>query len=648
MRFIRPAKVFLFVVLLSMPAAVFSQASTIDRLKAENEAYTALDSVKVDMLNRLALENQFVSILEAFSYGREALELSVEIGYVNGEAYAYRNLGSSYAIRQDFVTAVQLLEKAQALFETIDSQRGVADCYISMGHVYRWQLDYFKAIEYQKKAADIYAKLDMPERYGVTLHNLGENYLLIGDLKTAQQVTQQATKIFKTVDNKQVLTSCYKVFGQIAFERKDFRGAEEYFNEALAISDELGKDSQKEATFDVYLMLAKIYHQQGQRSEEELMLNKALLLAGDNVLLSQERQAYTQLVNHYFFYKEYELAHKTFDAFSLINEKIYEQQKIEMANMMEQVLQTIKVANENELLRQERQLQEERITLQQYQIYFFVFSIALLGTVAILLVRSGRLRKKYTEELAATNELIEEKSKKLEELVRVKDKFFSIISHDLRSPISTLAQFVVMLKTSYKNFSDQEMEDVLGKFDSQLTSTLSLADDIILWAKAEINQAPGINDAFEVNKAIEAVVKVAAEQLRMKGIVLQAEIGNHLMVSANRDQLEFCIRNILSNSIKFTPTGGHIGIGTFSEGNMVAVKIEDNGTGISLEKQSILFQSPLKQSEGELGTDGEKGKGLGLYLVNDFMKKNGGRVEVSSEEGKGSVFTLYIPVATAS
>lgn len=631
-----------------MPAAVFSQASTIDRLKAENEAYTALDSVKVDMLNRLALENQFVSILEAFSYGREALELSVEIGYVNGEAYAYRNLGSSYAIRQDFVTAVQLLEKAQALFETIGSQRGVADCYISMGHVYRWQLDYFKAIEYQKKAADIYARLDMPERYGVTLHNLGENYLLIGDLKTAQQVTQQATKIFKAVDNKQVLTSCYKVFGQIAFERKDFKGAEGYFKEALVISDELGKDSQKEATFDVYLMMAKIYHLRARKSDEERMLKQALLLAGDNVLLSQERQAYAQLINHYFFYKQYDLADETFDAFSLINEKIYEQQKIEMANMMEQVLQTIKVANENELLKQEGRLQEERITLQQYQIYFFVFSIALLGMLALLLVRSGRLRKKYTEELAATNELIEEKSKKLEELVRVKDKFFSIISHDLRSPISTLAQFVVMLKTSYKDFSDQEMEDVLGKFDSQLTSTLSLADDIILWAKAEINQAPGINDAFEVNKAIEAVVKVAAEQLRMKGIVLQAEINNHLMVSANRDQLEFCIRNILSNSIKFTPTGGHIGIDTFSEGNMVAVKIADSGTGISLEKQRILFLSPLKQSEGELGTDGEKGKGLGLYLVNDFMKKNGGRVEVSSEAGKGSVFTLYIPVATAS
>jgi signal transduction histidine kinase len=264
------------------------------------------------------------------------------------------------------------------------------------------------------------------------------------------------------------------------------------------------------------------------------------------------------------------------------------------------------------------------------------------------LIRSNRLRKRHAEELATRNELIEEKSGKLEELVRVKDKFFSIISHDLRSPINTLSQFVLMLKTSHKNFSDQEMEDVLGKFDAQLTSTLSLADDIILWAKAEINQTPKANDAFEVNKAIEAVVKVAAEQLRMKGIVLQAEIGNRLMVSANRDQVEFCIRNILNNSIKFTPTGGHIGIDTFSEGSMVAVKIADSGTGISLEKQSLLFQGPLKQNEAELGTDGEKGKGLGLYLVNDFMKKNGGRVEVSSEAGKGSVFTLYIPVATAS
>jgi tetratricopeptide (TPR) repeat protein len=191
-----------------------------------------------------------------------------------------------------------------------------------MGHVYRWQLDYFKAIEYQKKAADIYARLDMPERYGVTLHNLGENYLLIGDLKTAQQVTQQATKIFMEVENKQVLTSCYKVFGQIAFERKDFKGAEGYFKEALAISEELGKDSQKEATFDVYLMMAKIYHLRARKSDEERMLKQALLLAGDNVLLSQERQAYAQLINHYFFYKQYDLADETFDAFSLINEKI--------------------------------------------------------------------------------------------------------------------------------------------------------------------------------------------------------------------------------------------------------------------------------------------------------------------------------------
>lgn len=600
------------------------------------------------MLNALALENQFVSILEAFSYGSQALELSANIGYVYGEAYAYRNLGSSYAIRQDFVTALQLLEKAETLFESIGSERGIADCYISIGHVYRWQLNYDAAIEYQQKAAGIYKKLGMPDRYGVAIHNLGENYLLVGRLDEAEKTTEEAIKIFQEIDNKQTETSCLKVFGLIAWERHDLATSEQYFKKALAISDELGADSQKEASFDCYLMLAKIYHERQQKAEEERMLKAALVLADENVLLSQQRQAYSQLINYYFFYRQFEQAHKTFEIFNELNEQIFDQQKVEMANMMEQVLQTIQVANENEILKKEKLIQEDRIEIQRYQIYFFAVSILLLSILAFFVIRNNRQRRRYNQELSERNSLIEEKSQRLEELVEVKDKFFSIISHDLRSPISTLSQFVVLLKASYKDFTDEEMEEVLEKFDGQLSSTLQLTDDIILWAKSEINQLPGTKDAFEINQAIEAVMRVTAEQVRMKGIALQTEFKNKLLVMGNKDQLEFCIRNVLSNSIKFTPTGGHIGIDVVSEGDMVAVKVSDSGTGISKEKQDLLFQSPLKQNQSELGTSGEKGKGLGLYLVNDFIKKNGGRVEVTSEPGKGSVFTLYIPVAKAS
>lgn len=611
------------------------------------EQHTSPDTARVDLLNALALENQFVSLVDALSYGRQALEESVKLGYVRGEGYAYRNLGSSYAIRRDFVTALQFLDRARRLFESVGLQRGIADCYISMGHIYRWQLDYREAVNYQWKAAHIYHSMEIPERYAICLHNLGEDYMQLNELSRADSLTRVAMGMLQEHNNLQVLTTCYKVLGQIELKRNNPEQAQQHFESAIKISGKLGYDAQKEATFESYLMLADIFRIRGDVPSEEGMLKAAQTLAADASMLIQQREAFRKLINFYFFYKQHGRANQAFEEFNELNEQLLTQQRKEMGNMMEQVLQTIAVANENEALKREGALQENRIRIQNYQIYIYLSTLVACGVIVAMMVRSNKQRNRYSLELSLRNQMIEEKSRHLQQVVEVKDKFFSIISHDLRAPIGTLSQFVGLLKANHSRLKPSEMEELLSKFDIQLNSTLALTDDIILWAKSEIDKAP----EMELTKAadlVEGVLPVLSEQLRLKGLKLEKSVDQELMVVVNKAQMEFCIRNVLSNAAKFTKDGGLISVKVFRSNGRAAIEVRDTGVGMTPEKVAGLFASPLRQSQSQPGTAGESGKGLGLYLAGDFVKKNNGQIGVESTPGEGTILSILLPLADTS
>jgi PAS domain S-box-containing protein len=234
-----------------------------------------------------------------------------------------------------------------------------------------------------------------------------------------------------------------------------------------------------------------------------------------------------------------------------------------------------------------------------------------------------------------------EQSKKLLELNATKDKFFSIIAHDLKNPIRSILGFSELLKSEV---SQGENESLIAYADILYFSskqTVELLENLLDWAKSQQNSFPFSPDPLVVNNLIASEInnlKTIAEQ---KNILLTDETEGQIALNADEKMISTVIRNLISNAIKFTPVNGGISVKSSLKTDRVEVSVSDTGTGISEQNKAKLFQ--LLNGFTTRGTENEKGSGLGLVLCKEFVEKHKGSIWVESEWGKGSRFTFSIP-----
>jgi PAS domain S-box-containing protein len=235
-----------------------------------------------------------------------------------------------------------------------------------------------------------------------------------------------------------------------------------------------------------------------------------------------------------------------------------------------------------------------------------------------------------------------ETEQKLQELVETKDKLFSIISHDLRGPIGNFIPVLELLS------GDTKMdENSKNKFIEQLKkateATFSLLENLLNWSRSQTNSISIQPVQFLINKVINDNIELLLYSTNQKSIEIILKIDEDFMVYADPDSINLVVRNILSNAIKFTPNKGTIIISAIDNGRQIEVEIADNGVGMKKETLDNLFTS--RTFNTTLGTNNERGSGLGLFLSKDFIEKNGGQIRVESVLGKGSKFIFTIPKA---
>lgn len=240
--------------------------------------------------------------------------------------------------------------------------------------------------------------------------------------------------------------------------------------------------------------------------------------------------------------------------------------------------------------------------------------------------------------------IYEKANKDLEEMNKTKDKFFSIIAHDLKSPFNSMLGFSEILKNNFDDYDVDMQKNSVEYIHQGINQSYKLLENLLLWAQSQrgtIEFNPKKVNLFtlisETNQLLEQVSDV-------KSIKLINEIHETIFVNADRDLLSIIIRNLISNAIKFTPKGGEISIKsqTINDSNkFVEIIVKDMGVGISKEKQSKLFD--IRESTSTKGTENEKGTGLGLILCKEFVEIHGGTIWVKSEIGKGSSFSFTIP-----
>jgi len=245
-------------------------------------------------------------------------------------------------------------------------------------------------------------------------------------------------------------------------------------------------------------------------------------------------------------------------------------------------------------------------------------------------------RKKAEEQLVQSEQHLREAN-------ATKDKFFSIIAHDLKSPFNSLIGFSELLYEEYDQFDEEEIREFINQIYINATNSLKLLDNLLQWAKSQTGGIKSAPEYLGINNLVFETIGLLKAASNNKNIKLKTDLQENCIALADRDMVLAILRNLLSNAIKFTYPGGEVIISSKQVEKKVRISIADNGTGISPADQEKLFR--VDQKLRNPGTANEHGTGLGLILCKEFIEKNDGEIWLESEEGKGSIFYFSLPAA---
>lgn len=235
-----------------------------------------------------------------------------------------------------------------------------------------------------------------------------------------------------------------------------------------------------------------------------------------------------------------------------------------------------------------------------------------------------------------------EKSKAtLKEAVETKDKFFSIIAHDLKNPFNTIVGFSNLLYEEYDNFDDSDRKLFIKNINDASEQTYKLLDNLLEWSRAQRNMIEFLPQAIQLSSLVKQCISLFETSAIKKSIRIISEIPDDIQVFIDQNMIMAVLRNLVSNALKFSFPEGEIRITHKRERNMIHVLVKDNGVGIPKVSLNRLFH--IDHHHKTEGTQGESGTGLGLLLSKEFVEKNGGLIQVTSKSGKGSTFSFSVP-----
>ncbi|WP_185716176.1 sensor histidine kinase [Larkinella knui] len=263
-----------------------------------------------------------------------------------------------------------------------------------------------------------------------------------------------------------------------------------------------------------------------------------------------------------------------------------------------------------------------------------IASTYVVGIVLIYLA-TYFFRKAYRAE----QRLVEEKSKVLERLNAEKNKLFSIISHDLRSPLSSVQQYLEIIKETELN--DSQKKEIEADLLDVVRNTQEMLFNLLSWSTSQMDGLKVNLTQVTIYAVLRPILEIYKPLAIKKQIHLNHSIDTTISVVADRDMLQLIVRNLVGNAIKFTPFGGLITIETMQTDTHCLISVKDNGDGIKPEDKETIFS--LK-SRVTFGTNHEKGVGLGLFLCKEYAEVQQGKLWFESETGSGTSFYLSLPL----
>jgi signal transduction histidine kinase len=246
-----------------------------------------------------------------------------------------------------------------------------------------------------------------------------------------------------------------------------------------------------------------------------------------------------------------------------------------------------------------------------------------------------------SESISNQNNILEEQNAKLEESVQLKSKLFSIIAHDIKSPLFSMSSLIELMLNKYEEFEDDRKKIFLTKMLSTSKVLQDLIENLLTWSRTQTGMLEIKPETIKLNETIDKIIEIYKNYASNKSVRIIHEIEDNLRVITDRMMLETVLRNIISNAIKYSFENGIVNVYVKKQHPGIQFSIQDHGVGINQERVNTLFS--VSNSTITFGTKGEKGTGLGLRICKEFLEKLKGKLEIKSEENTGTTINIIIP-----
>ncbi len=293
------------------------------------------------------------------------------------------------------------------------------------------------------------------------------------------------------------------------------------------------------------------------------------------------------------------------------------------------------------LFQNDSEIQKIKIRNQRFIIWFAGIVLFIFLLLLLLLFRLNNQKQKANEALKDKQQILNRNNKNLEEINIQKNNLFSIVAHDVKSPVNAIITSVNMLKENSESFTKEEMSLLTTELSRQAEDLYGLLEGVLAWARSQMDGYNFTTKTIYVRKLIEEIWHSRNVDIQKKNFQITCKIDSSFSVESDYQVLEVILRNLIHNAIKFTNEHGEISFE--AEQNDIESRISVRDTGIGIEKDKIEQVFKHKKRYSVMGTNNESGNGIGLILCNEIIRKMGGKIEVESEPNIGSTFTIVIP-----
>jgi signal transduction histidine kinase/Flp pilus assembly protein TadD len=570
----------------------------------------------------------------ALEYFFKALKIYENNNSVFGLSVVLNNIGEVYEHQKDYDLAEEYHLSSLKIKEESGDAKGIAFSYNNLGLVYQGQNMLEKAREYFYKALEIREELDDKREVANTTSNLGYLYLLTGNYISSKAYLDRSLALYEEVDDKGGIARSLNYLGKLHLKTNDRYEAERYFTQSLEIAKEIGMNKLVADNFsDMANFMAAVNNYQQAYYYQNLFIKMK-----DSVYSEDSRRKVIELQLMYDKEKkesEIQIIEKNEQINFLSSQRDKLLRNFLIASVILVLISLFLLYNRFLIAKKSNELlekQKDEITQSNKKLISLNHSLL-------------DQKKKFEElnnQLNISNQKLKESEKNLIEINSTKDKFFSIISHDLRNPFAAIVSFSRILKRDITNLSTDELNELALELDKSVLKINNLLENLLQWSRTQTGKIKYKPEYIAVHEIVKDNLMLFRNNAREKEISMIDKVDDNTPVWADRNMTDTVIRNLLSNALKYTDSGGKIIISSEIKNHKVYISVEDNGVGMSEESKNKIFRIDTLHST--YGTMDEKGSGLGLLLCKEFVEKQGGEISFVSEPNVGTTFTFTLPI----